>query len=68
MKHCVCGMAVEEREIPPLLRAAHRGRKTILVHVATNDARCYPDALKESDRNATVVIDENYEEDYRPCQ
>ncbi len=64
MKHCVCGMAVEELVI---LRK-RSGGKTILVHVATNDARCYPDALKESDRNATVVIDENYEEDYRPCQ
>lgn len=54
-------MAVEERELP---RDIHRlsGRTSVLVHVETNNNRCYPDADNEADRNATVEIDEYYEE------
>lgn len=61
-------MAVEEREIAAQLRGPGDGRQTMLVHAATNSPYCYPDADNEADRNATVEIDEYYEEDYRPCQ
>jgi hypothetical protein len=60
-------MTVEERKIPHQFETI-AGRPTILVHVESNDTRCYPDADNEADRNATVEIDEYYEEDYRPCQ
>lgn len=40
----------------------------MLVHIATNDTWCYPDADNEADRSATVEIDEYYEEDCRTCQ
>jgi hypothetical protein len=61
-------MEVEEREIPAQIRGPGVGRRTMLVHIATNDTWCYPDADNEADRSATVEIDEYYEEDCRTCQ
>jgi hypothetical protein len=62
MKHCVCGLSVEEITLPKGI-AALSGRQTIFVHVETNNTHCYPDADNEADRSATVVIDEYYEGD-----
>ncbi len=56
-RHCVCGQAVEERELPHgLCRLS--GRTSILVHVETKSSRCDPTAENEVDRKATVKIDD----------
>lgn len=63
MRHCVCGMAVEEIALPSDI-AALSGRTSILVHVESRTTHCYPDADNEADRSATVEIDEYYEGDH----
>ncbi|MBW4079188.1 MAG: hypothetical protein HIU84_11900 [Acidobacteria bacterium] len=59
-RHCVCGKAVEERELP---RDLHRlsGRTSILVHAETMSSRCFPDSDNQDERNAKVKIDELHE-------
>lgn len=56
-RYCVCGQAVEERELP---RGVCRlsGRTSILVHVETRSPRCDPTAENEVDLKATVRIDD----------
>ena len=59
-RHCVCGQAVEERELPRgICRLS--GRTSILVHVETKSSRCYPDSENVNERNVTVKIDDHLE-------
>lgn len=57
MKKCVCGVAVAELALPKHL---HRlsGRTSILVHVETNNSRCYPDSVSGSKRAVTARLDD----------
>ncbi len=56
-RHCVCGQAVEERELP---RGLHwlSGRMAILVHVETRSVRCHPDSANDVERGAIAKFDE----------
>ena len=59
-RYCVCGQAVEERELPRGI--CHlSGRTSILVHVETKSSRCEPTAENQVDRKATIKIDDRLE-------